>query len=108
MSGNADLTVATVLAPSLRTVIEEGEGFKPEEGVLQGQLKNLEALMNLETLLSHLPLSQQTDLLELINGYAALFSDVPSCADWTEHDIEVGDVKPVKQHFYLVSPEKRS
>lgn len=38
--------------------------------------------------------------------YPILFGDVPSHTDWVEHDIDVGDAQPSRQHFWRVSPEK--
>lgn len=31
---------------------------------------------------------------------------MPSHTDWIEHDIDVGEMPPIRQHFYRVSPEK--
>ena len=35
-------------------------------------------------------------------------SDVPSETNVLEHDIDVGDVKPIKRHAYRTNPEKRT
>lgn len=53
-----------------------------------------------ETHLSHLPPSQCRDVLELLHSYQSLFSDVPSRTNVCEHDIDVGDTAPIKQHAY--------
>ncbi len=37
---------------------------------------------------------------------SSLFGDVPSRTHWLEHDIDVGDAEPIRQHFYRVSPNK--
>ncbi len=37
-----------------------------------------------------------------------MFSNVSSRTSLVEHDIDVGDSLPIKQHAYRVSPEKRS
>lgn len=31
---------------------------------------------------------------------------MPSRTDWVEHDIDVGEVQPIRQHFYRVSPKR--
>lgn len=79
----------------------------PDETVFRGRLNNTEFLATLETHLSHLSVSQRGDLITLINDNLSLFSDIPSRTTWAEHDIEVGDSKPISQRFYRVSPEKR-
>lgn len=43
---------------------------------------------------------------DLCDSFPELFGDVLSCTDWLEHDIDVGDAKPVIQ-FYRFAPEKR-
>ncbi len=39
--------------------------------------------------------------------FFVLFSDTPPCTHLIEHDIYVGDAKPVRQRFYRVSFDKR-
>lgn len=43
----------------------------------------------------------------MLRSFPELFGDVPSHTDLVEHDIDVGNAKPVKQSFYRVAPEKR-
>ncbi|XP_030260635.1 uncharacterized protein LOC115573802 [Sparus aurata] len=94
-------TVGGVLGECLDGVLE------PDEGVLSGRLKNSETLKNLKGLDGHLPEEYALEFEELILKYPCLFGDVPSCTDWAEHDIDVGETLPIRQHFYRVSPEKR-
>lgn len=51
--------------------------------------------------------AKRTQLDGLIKRYVCLFNDTPTCMHLTEHDIDVGDSKPIKQKFYRVHPEKR-
>lgn len=37
-----------------------------------------------------------------------LFSDMPTQTDLIEHDIDVGDAKPIRQRFYRVPFDKRT
>lgn len=37
-----------------------------------------------------------------------MFNDVPTCTTVLEHDIDVQNVKPIKQHPYCANPTKRS
>lgn len=64
-------------------------------------------LANLDSCFLHLPCSQRTDIVKLINGHVSLFSDVPSQTHVLQHDIDVDDNTPIKQHPYRVNPEKR-
>lgn len=49
---------------------------------------------------------QSAELSALINSCAGLFGDTPSRTHFIEHDIEVGNVQPIRQRFYRVSEEK--
>ena len=44
--------------------------------------------------------------MELVRKYPCLFGDIPSQTDWIEHDIDVGDARPVKRQFYRMAPGK--
>ncbi|KAF7654545.1 hypothetical protein LDENG_00068500 [Lucifuga dentata] len=88
-------------------VVEGEDGMSgPDEAVLQGRLKNSESLQNLDGLLSHLEGSMRMQLAELIKSYPCLFGDTPTCTHLIEHDIDVGDAKPIRRRFYRVHPEK--
>lgn len=78
-----------------------------DSALLTGRLKNSEVLADLNSIVGQLSEPQRTELRELIGKYPSLFGDVPSCTHLVEHDIDVGDAKPIKQRFYRVSPEKR-
>lgn len=60
-----------------------------------GRLGNSEILKNLDGYLSHL------------GPVEYFFSDVPLETTILEHDIDIGDAKPIKWHAYRVNPEKR-
>lgn len=62
---------------------------------------------NLEFTLRHLSPVRCQELCDLLCSFPELFGDAPSCTDWVEHDINVGDTKPIKQRFCRVAPEKR-
>lgn len=99
------LVVESSTSVPLEEGIDEGVSF-PEDTVLLGRLKNSETLKNLHKMLAHLPESKNADLIALINSHVSLFGDVPSRTHWLEHDIDVGDAEPIRQHFYQVSPNK--
>ena len=71
------------------------------------KLQNSQILNDLGTKLSHLPLVQRKELAEVITQYREVFPDVPSKTYLIEHDVDVGDSAPIKQHPYRVSPMKK-
>ena len=62
------------------------------------KLQNSQILNDLGTKLSHLPLVQRKELAEVITLYREVFPDVPSKTNLIEHDVDVGDSAPIKQH----------
>lgn len=70
-------------------------------------MRNTEALSKLDSLLSHLSQPQKSELSTLIKSFPCLFNDVPTQTHLIEHDIEVGETKPIKQRFYRVPFERR-
>ena len=71
------------------------------------KLQNSQILNDLGTKLSHLPSVQRKELAEVITQYREVFPDVPSKTNLIEHDVDVGDSAPIKQHPYRVSPTKK-
>ena len=86
----------------------DGDVVALSSAVVHGRLKNSELLVNLDGCVSHLPPSQGEDVVRLIGSHMSLFSDVPSQTQVLQHDVEVGDSFPIKQHAYRVNPEKRA
>ena len=62
------------------------------------KLQNSQILNDLGTKLSHLPSVQRKELAEVITQYREVFADVPSKTNLIEHDVDVGDSAPIKQH----------
>ena len=71
------------------------------------KLQNSQILNNLGTKLSHLPSVQRKELAEVITLYREVLPNVPSKTNLIEHDVDVGDSAPIKQHPYRVSPTKK-
>ena len=71
------------------------------------KIQNSQILNDLGTKLSHLPSVQRKELAEVITQYREVFPDVPSKTNLIEHDVDVGDSAPIKQHPYRVSPMKK-
>ena len=71
------------------------------------KLQNSQILNDLGTKLSHLPSVQRKELAEVITQYREVFPNVPSKTNVIEHDVDVGDSAPIKQHPYRVSPMKK-
>lgn len=95
-----DLTSTSVIVGG------EVDEVYPGDSVLQGRLRNSEALNSLHVQLYHLTDSQHTD--DQFN-YRTLFSDAPSCTNLIDHDIDVGYIfgwifplskNIVSQHFF--------
>lgn len=97
---------SSVIAPVASVVVTSGSG--PDEDGLNlqsplassGRLNNSKILENLNSHLLHLSDNQRTDMVELINSFLCLFSDVPSRTHVLKHDIDVGDHPPIKQSAY--------
>nr|XP_033964458.1 uncharacterized protein LOC117465610 [Pseudochaenichthys georgianus] len=110
-SVSSDAAVVTVGRPSPSLDVGAGvtveEEYSPDDGLLRGRLKNSESLANLGGMLGHLTEPRRTELVDLVKNYPCLFGDTPSRTHLIEHDIEVGDAKPVRQRFYRMSPDKR-
>lgn len=70
----------------------------PSEPVLTGRLKNSEYLRHVNSL-SYLSDTQRVDLVTLLNSHIFLL-DTPSRTNLFEHDIDVGDAKPIHQRSY--------
>lgn len=82
---------------------EEGL-LDPNEAMLCGRLKNSDSL---HVLLGHPDLVKQAQLINLIENMVGFFGDTPTQTNVLEHDIEVSDTKPIRQHFYRVHPGNR-
>ena len=67
------------------------------------KLQNSQILNDLGTKLSHLPLVQRKELAEVITQYR----EVTSKTNLIEHDVDVRDSAPIKQHPYRASPMKK-
>ncbi len=88
---------------------------KEDDGVLIrhtyqqcARLKNSEVLADLNSHLSHLSESRSNDVKEIISDFPSLFNDVPSRTTILEHDIDVSNAVPIKQHAYRTNVFKRS
>lgn len=89
--------------------VGKSDGFGgPSSEVVQGRLRNSEILSCLDTFLADLNGAQRDEIIGLIFSNLELFSDVPTWTNVLEHDIEVEDSSPVKQHAYRVNPDKRA
>lgn len=89
------------------TTLEDDVDF-PSTELVAGRLRNSEIIQDLDSFLSYLTVIERSDVINVIQTYGNLFSDVPSRTSLIEHDIDVGDSMPIKQHAYRVNPEKRA
>ena len=106
--------VAIAVAVLVTGDADESIPERDEDGLSQCEVQrqsprlcNSEMLQNLPTLMPHLSKEQESDLVQLFSEYSCLFSDVPTRTTVLEHDIDVGEARPIKQHPYRVNSEKR-
>lgn len=64
------------------------------------RLPNSEMVQLLPQQLQYLSTDQQHDITELIHRFLFLFNDVPTQTTVLQHDINVKEAKPIKQHPY--------
>lgn len=79
----------------------------PSAGQQCGRLLNSELLPDMNSRLPHLSNQQRDDIITLLHSYPSLFGDVPSRTTVLEHDTDVGNSKPIKQHAYRCPMDKR-
>uniref|UniRef100_A0A8C6Q2V0 Integrase catalytic domain-containing protein n=1 Tax=Nothobranchius furzeri TaxID=105023 RepID=A0A8C6Q2V0_NOTFU len=72
------------------------------------RLKNSEALLRQDEQLSNLQSDHKDDIYGLINAHLCLFSDIPTVTNVCQHNVVLISDKPIKQHPYRASPEKRA
>ena len=70
------------------------------------KLQSSDVLSNLDEKLGHLSDNVQCELKQLIREREDIFPDVPSRTNAADHDVDVGDHEPIKQHPYRVNPLK--
>ena len=70
------------------------------------KLHNSDVLLNLDKKLNHLPERERTVIKQLIEEFVGLFPDVPGKTIAANHDVDVGDAHPIKQHPYRMNPIK--
>ena len=68
------------------------------------RLSNFEILINLDEKLKHLSSPKKTQIESL---FMAIFPDAPGITTAAVHNVDVGEVVPIKQHPYHVNPAKR-
>ncbi len=101
------LTVTPVGVP-LSEYSPEIDGLKMNSATFtSARLSNSETLSNLLEKLSHLSMSAQADIKDVIKRYPSLFSDFPTTTQVLTHDIVVDLHAPIKQRAYRVNPLKR-
>lgn len=90
------------LRPSLLQVELFEDVVGPSTAVTLGRFNNSELLSKLVECFPHL----SEDVVSLIKSHVSLFSDAATQTHVLQHDIDVGDSPPIKQHAYSVNPDK--
>ena len=107
----ADTAVPSVTAAgvvSAHVLDMGGDGLELRNTQQQcARLANSQMLLSLRSSLGHLTDGQADDIEGLLHGFLCLVGDVPTCTNVLEHDINVGNAAPIKQHAYRVNASKR-
>ena len=69
-------------------------------------MRNSDVLANLDKKLSHLPLKERAEVVNLIKEFTLLFPDTPGKTMAITHDVDIGDAAPCRQHPYRMNPLK--
>ena len=98
-------TVAAAVSVAVSpTAVSDEDGLSLRNAQQQTpRLANSEMLLKLPSLMHHLSREQEADLLCLISEFPCLFGDVPTRTTVLEHDIDVGESRPIKQDPYRVN-----
>ena len=67
------------------------------------KMNNSEWIRIIDKKVQHLSVSQRYDIKQLIHEFQYIFPDSPPKTSWIKHDVDVGDVRPIKQHLYQVN-----
>nr|XP_054769552.1 uncharacterized protein LOC129277391 [Lytechinus pictus] len=70
------------------------------------KLSNSEMLGNMDEALKHLPEDQRNNISGLLRDYEDVCKDKPGRTPLTVHDVDIGDVRPIKQNPYRLNPSK--
>ena len=70
------------------------------------KMNNSEWIRSIDKKVQHLSVSQRNDIKQLIHEFQDIFPDSPPKTSCIRHDVDVGDVRPIKQHPYRVNPVK--
>ena len=46
-------------------------------------------------------------VIRAVNCFSFCVSDTPTCTSLVQHDVDVGEAKPIRQRFYRIPMEKR-
>uniref|UniRef100_A0A8K9UAB6 Gypsy retrotransposon integrase-like protein 1 n=1 Tax=Oncorhynchus mykiss TaxID=8022 RepID=A0A8K9UAB6_ONCMY len=99
---------AVVLKPGWDLDEDKEDGLELRHTLQQGErLCNSEMLKKLPSQMEHLDNDQTKDLILLINSFLNVFQDIPSRTSILEHDVDVGNAVPIRQHPYRVNAKKR-
>lgn len=104
----SSVAVAVEVSSSVETGADE-DGLVLRNAPQQStRLRNSELLKTLPSYLVHLSDDQRQDDIQLIKKFPTLFNDTPSRTSVLQHDIDVKDSPPIKQHAYRVNAYKRA
>lgn len=95
-------------SPVAEQLDDLGDLMESDTPLLSARLTNSETLANLSSFLVHLDTDQREDVVKLLNKFSSILGDVPTLTNVLQHDINVGEARPIKQHPYRVNTIKRT
>lgn len=84
---------------------KEEEWFSPEP--VAARLQNSRAREQLCEQLRHLTPDQVQDVVDLVAAHPSVVRDRPGLTSLVEHDVDTGQVAPIKQHPYRLPPARK-
>lgn len=108
MAGTAVSSASAAMIVGCHINEDDGDGLELRNTQQQCvRLPNSEMLLSLQLGLVQLTDGQADDIVRLLHSFPCLFNDVPTRTNVLEHDINVGNADPIKQHPYRVNASKR-
>ncbi|KAL1250687.1 hypothetical protein QQF64_018483 [Cirrhinus molitorella] len=106
----SDTAVVSVAVVTEKPVTDAEEDEVMFQNISQSTVRlfNSEILKDLGSHLMNLSIDHKYDLVRLISEFECLFKDVPALTNVIQHDIDVKDASPIRQHAYRVNSVKRS
>lgn len=99
--------VACETSPAVEQQDADLDGvLESDTPLLSARLSNSETLADLSNVLAHLNAGQKQDVVELLDKFSSILGDVPTLTHVLQHDIQLSNAQPIKQHPYRINAVK--